>query len=525
MASCLSSSPSASSARKGPLVSSPPSSSPSDLPALHIITVATHRDGYLTSLIYSSTLLHADINVLYWRQKWRGFGTKLMATLDFCRQVPPGDVVMLTDGFDTVLLQPKDIILRKFLEFGGRIVMSGESTDHRFPFFDRLFLMYHDCIFRTDLKTHWPKPLPYASKNVDLRRVNSGGVIGFAKDIVRVYSDADYWVNDQRYLSNIFLSNPHKDITVDYNGAIFCVYTSERDLKFLSFEEAEKQARHAVPSFPDEPSHRPSLPPAPTFARTAFGGVLMDTRTNEVPCVLHMHCRRNADSLTDRLGLPRGENILSIRSYLWYAFFSVTGTVFTDKASGTKWAMALVSTTLSCLSFLGLALNLLACGMRWMNEKNGFSFLRESIWYPIYERVAPVVYVHSTSHKGGGSGAMKDEDSDILEMEERMREGQRSMIGDKSQSHYHVLGYAIYDLLCIILGEVWSVCTAGMSWVLDTAEQFRGIFILGAILGVSTLILMIHFIVGWRPRDSLDENEEEEPAMEKAGQNKHKKNA
>lgn len=208
--------------------------------------------------------------------------------------------------------------------------------------------------------------------------------------------------------------DPYDELLPDFHAQFvlfsgLCVLYCSRDLKFLSYEEAEKQARHVVPSFPKEPPRHPSLPPAPSFARTAFGGVLIDTRTNEIPCVLHMHCRRNADTLTDRLGLPRGENLLSLRSYLWYAFFSVAGTVFTDKASGIKWAAALLSTTLSCLSFIGLALNLLACGLRWMKEKNGFSFLRENVWYPIFDTVAPLVYVHSTSYKTGGGARCNDE--------------------------------------------------------------------------------------------------------------------
>lgn len=137
------------------------------------------------------------------------------------------------------------------------------------------------------------------------------------------------------------------------------------------------------------------------------------------------------------------------------------------------------------------------------------------------------MYTPRHIRRGGGLGVMMkdDHDGDVLGMEERMGEGRRSMIGEKQQSHYHVLAHAIYDLLCIILGEIWSVCTAGMAWVLDTAEQFRGIFILGAIIGVSTLILMIHFIVGWRSHDSLDENEEEESTMKQTGKYEKKKNA
>lgn len=300
----------------------------------------------------------------------------------------------------------------------------------------------------------------------------------------------------------------------------FLVFRFSRDLKFLSFEEAEKQARHVVPSFPNEPPR--AQPPAPSFARTALAGVLLDTRTNEVPCVLHMHCRRNADAITDRLGLPRGENLLNVRSYLWYAFFSVRGTVFNDRASGFKWALALLSTALSCISFIGLGLNLLAWGLKLAKETKSCSVLTGLVFNPILEKVgiATPVYIRST-YMGGGvrSQVFKSDDALRGGAEERVKGG-----GGEGQEHSRAsLELGICDLLFVILCEILSVCTAAASWILDTAEGFRGIFAGGAVVGVGILVLMIHFLVGWSSRDDVLPVEEQESLEAEKAHNKQKK--
>ncbi|CBZ50300.1 hypothetical protein NCLIV_007740 [Neospora caninum Liverpool] len=220
---------------------------PASLPPLHILSVTTHRNGYFTSLVYSSTLLGADLRVFGWGQKWHGFGSKMMAMVAFSRSRDPGEIVMIVDGFDTVLLQPKEAIARKFLEFGNRIVVTGEATMHRWGFFKHLFRLYHDCIFRASGDNKWPKPLPYASPNLRLTLVNAGAFIGFAGDIVRLFQNIDCDTNDQKFLGDLYRADPYKDVVIDHNCAIFALY------------RCRQAASHNLPAWLSENGVQPIL--------------------------------------------------------------------------------------------------------------------------------------------------------------------------------------------------------------------------------------------------------------------------
>lgn len=121
---------------------------------LHVITVATHDQGYFKTLLQSAEDLMINLVVLGWKAKWEGFGMKLRLMKKYIEQVDESDVVMLMDAFDTILLQPADVIASRYLRFGYRFVAGGEQAH----FYKKAF---HNCMFRTKetQELPWPEPL------------------------------------------------------------------------------------------------------------------------------------------------------------------------------------------------------------------------------------------------------------------------------------------------------------------------------------------------------------------------------
>nr|CEL64905.1 TPA: hypothetical protein BN1204_007740 [Neospora caninum Liverpool] len=476
---------------------------PASLPPLHILSVTTHRNGYFTSLVYSSTLLGADLRVFGWGQKWHGFGSKMMAMVAFSRSRDPGEIVMIVDGFDTVLLQPKEAIARKFLEFGNRIVVTGEATMHRWGFFKHLFRLYHDCIFRASGDNKWPKPLPYASPNLRLTLVNAGAFIGFAGDIVRLFQNIDCDTNDQKFLGDLYRADPYKDVVIDHNCAIFALY--RRDLKFLSFEEAEKHARHVVPYF-EEGSPSKKYPPAPAVMRTALRGAVLDARTNEAPCVLHIHCRRNADWLMKLLGLPCGEDVTDFRSYVWYAFFSLKGTIGADRQVARVWGTVLFTTIVTCISIFGLGVVLLGWCARQAASHNLPAWLSENGVQPILNFLLQLYMLSKWSHvftplaKGDWAASQDDPfgqqpwplphitANDGGEVIPKAQGGDASVLVNSGLLLGHLVLAAVAELGVFILRVV--------SWVVEVAIRLRWVFLGGAIVGITILTGMTLIVVG-----------------------------
>ncbi|KYF41858.1 hypothetical protein TGARI_253300 [Toxoplasma gondii ARI] len=491
---------------------------PASLPPLHILTVTTHRSGYFTALVYSSTLLGANIQVFGWGQKWRGFGTKIMAMADFARLRDPGEIVMLVDGFDTVLLQPKEAIARKFLEFGNRIVVTGEATSHRWGVLKHLFRMYHDCIFRANTDMKWPKPLPYASPNLRLTLVNTGCVIGFAGDIARVFKNISHDTNDQKFLGDLYRADPYKDIVIDHNCAIFALYRSREDLKFLPFEEAEKQARHVVPHF-DENGPSKRYPPAPAVMRTALRGAVLDSRTNEAPCVLHIHCRRNADWLMELLGLPLGEGLTEFRSYAWYAFFSLKGTIGADRQVARMWGSVLLTTIVTCVSIIGLVLGFVGWCTRKAATHNVTAFLLEKVIQPALNLILQVCLL-----VGGSQVSLSRRkevwaashraffDQHTCSLPHAALWDQREVISEAPTGTTPVPVSSIWPVVYLfsaVVTELLAPVLNVVSGILELSISLRWLFLGGTILGVAILTGMTLTIVGWNAEGDEDENPEE----------------
>ena len=112
-------------------------------------------------------------------------------------------ILMFTDAYDVLMLADKETILAKFKSFDARVVFSAENF----------------CWPDDKLAVKYP---PVTDK--EKRFLNSGGFIGYAKEIYQIFhhTDVDDKDDDQLYYTTIFLeSRTAYDIKLDTKSEIF----------------------------------------------------------------------------------------------------------------------------------------------------------------------------------------------------------------------------------------------------------------------------------------------------------------
>ena len=93
---------------------------------MHIITYATHEERYLPLLKQS-----CDLVVLGMGKPWNGFQDKVWATVEYCKQ-HPHEIICFVDGFDSIVLQPNEILSR-YESFDSPLVMSHAGLTQTVP--------------------------------------------------------------------------------------------------------------------------------------------------------------------------------------------------------------------------------------------------------------------------------------------------------------------------------------------------------------------------------------------------------
>jgi len=306
---------------------------------LKVVTAATHSDGYFRALQASAARLNLDFTVLGWGQKWSDLAAKIQLVRQFAESVPKDDIILFLDGFDTVILQPEEIIIKRFLHHRKRFVSCGESCEH-------IWLAFHNSLFRTpeNEEVPWPDLPLYAPKELNLRLLNSGCYIAYASEVVKVFAGlADKDCNDQMFLTTQFLAGR---IAVDSNCNLFHLWRGERSCEILPADIVRKRYPYKRPYYTleefselntENKNNKDTTSSTKgeltlkrgdddevdgTFVDCELtkAGVVVDTKAGAVPCVLHIHCRRNADNLMRALDLPVMEGNTLWRRAQYYAY-------------------------------------------------------------------------------------------------------------------------------------------------------------------------------------------------------------
>jgi len=160
----------------------------------YIVTYATHSEKYFDLLKQYPGLI-----VLGFGEKWTGFHGKAIAVVEFCKKVKSDDIVCVVDGFDTLILESSDEILKRYKELDKDLVFSVAKL-------------------RT-LGVHVKYCIDRVFGTCDGKRLNAGMYMGKAGSIINLWKDFKKGEDDQRYVTA--KCSEGKEIFIDEDCYLF----------------------------------------------------------------------------------------------------------------------------------------------------------------------------------------------------------------------------------------------------------------------------------------------------------------
>jgi hypothetical protein len=110
----------------------------------YLITVATHNEGYYDALKKSARKNDYELVTLGWGQKWEGFIMKYKLLMENLNKFDDNDIIILTDAYDVIVTDKKEVVIEKFKKFKKPILLSKDGYTG-----ESIFNYLHDKIFDT----------------------------------------------------------------------------------------------------------------------------------------------------------------------------------------------------------------------------------------------------------------------------------------------------------------------------------------------------------------------------------------
>lgn len=180
---------------------------------MKILTVITnpYHPGFF-KLKTSCAICNLPMKALVGDQgQFKNFRTKDQLTLQFLEEEDEEEIILFTDGYDSLMLAGEDEILNKFYDYNTDILFSAETC----------------CYPDPELQSSYPD----ANGSI-YRYLNSGGFIGKAGAIRDLLESDAHRANEKFPFSNQytwtlrFLENQHR-IKLDTSCSIFCTFSPE----------------------------------------------------------------------------------------------------------------------------------------------------------------------------------------------------------------------------------------------------------------------------------------------------------
>ena len=193
---------------------------------LHIATVATHSERYLPVLEKMIEDRGIKFHKLAFGKKYEGHFMKDKEMIKLLRTLPKEDIVVFTDGFDSLLLGDGKEILDKFKSYDKKVLISVENVKNSF-----LLHSYH-------------------FQKVFSKYINTGlymGEVNYLLQILEnIYEKSDDYTEDDQYNWGNFINNSEKYnfdknlVGIDTESKLFLNHSFTCNNK-LSFDKEEKR--------------------------------------------------------------------------------------------------------------------------------------------------------------------------------------------------------------------------------------------------------------------------------------------
>ncbi|MEQ8474376.1 MAG: hypothetical protein RIC35_24480 [Marinoscillum sp.] len=185
---------------------------------MRFVTVASSdQKPELRYLLDSCDHFNIQMDLVGLGRPYLGNGSKIVYLSQYLSNLPPDEVVLFTDAYDSFFVKPVDELEAYFRSLNHPLVMTAEDNFYfRITSPKKLFL-------NRWVLWNYPKS---NSIYPAYRYLNSGGFIGYAGHILSLFEGLKIdktMYSDQPKLHRHFLKHP-EDITLDYNHHIFTIY-------------------------------------------------------------------------------------------------------------------------------------------------------------------------------------------------------------------------------------------------------------------------------------------------------------
>jgi hypothetical protein len=109
---------------------------------IHLITIATHNEGYYNALKKSAKNNNYNLITLGWGKKWEGFIMKYKLLIEILNNYDDNDIIILIDAYDVIVTDSKSVVIEKFKKFKKPILLSKDGYTG-----NSIFNYIHDKIF------------------------------------------------------------------------------------------------------------------------------------------------------------------------------------------------------------------------------------------------------------------------------------------------------------------------------------------------------------------------------------------
>ncbi len=91
--------------------------------SVHVVTVSNKSGGYYDILKESCIKHGCELTTLGYGEKWGGFVWRFKKIQEYLNTVNPDDIIIIVDGFDVVMTENIETVMKKYRTFGKNIVI------------------------------------------------------------------------------------------------------------------------------------------------------------------------------------------------------------------------------------------------------------------------------------------------------------------------------------------------------------------------------------------------------------------
>ena len=181
---------------------------------MKIVIYATHADGMYNTLLSLLKKFGYSVQILGWGDKWHGFHQRTLALYNYISKLPPDEIVVCLDGFDTLAIDTPQNLYSKFKTMGVNCLWSCEYDNFG----------YKKCIFGGLL-------------NGGMYMGYAGSLTFIYKTIIDEYGSNTLNLDDQKIINDLYnrnVNNFQQLITLDTNNVIFANISYENPINYLT---------------------------------------------------------------------------------------------------------------------------------------------------------------------------------------------------------------------------------------------------------------------------------------------------